>query len=36
MIELSEEQKKAVADAQATFTDLKDSSKALNLSLIHI
>ena len=30
MIELSEEQKKAVADAQATFTELKDSSKPLN------
>ena len=30
MIELSEEQKKAVADAQATFTELKDNSKPLN------
>ena len=30
MIELSEEQKKAVADAQTTFTELKDSSKPLN------
>ena len=30
MLELSEEQKKAVADAQATFTELKDSSKPLN------
>ena len=27
MIELSEEQKKAVADAQETFIELKDSSK---------
>ncbi|MDA9611556.1 malonic semialdehyde reductase [Gammaproteobacteria bacterium] len=30
MIELSEKQKKAVADAQATFTELKDNSKPLN------
>ncbi|RZO98456.1 MAG: malonic semialdehyde reductase [Gammaproteobacteria bacterium] len=30
MIELSEEQKKAVADAQETFIELKDSSKPLN------
>ena len=30
MIELSEEQKKAVADAQTTFTELKNSSKPLN------
>ena len=30
MIELTDEQKKAVAEAQSTFTDLKDNSDPLN------
>ena len=36
MIELSEEQKKAVADAQATFIELKDNSKPLNVEQLNL